>query len=105
MEGSRRTFSRGRGRPLLRYRDMTKRDLNATGGIDIRNWDELSLDRSRWRTQVQEGTSQAERQRLDTVEEKIKAQKRKATDELMCQNCGRKYQERIGLVSHSRHCN
>ena len=101
--------SRGQRRPLLRYRDVIKRGLNATG-VHIRNWEELALDRSRWRTQVQEGVSQAKRRRLDTAEEKRKVRQRKATDEVytdefMCQKCGRKCRARIGLVSHSRHCN
>ena len=48
-----------------------KRDPSATG-IDIRNWEELTVDLSRWRTQVQEGVSQAERQRLDAAKEREK---------------------------------
>ena len=59
LHGALAEGSRGHRRPLLRYRDVIKRGLNATG-IHIRNWEELALDRSRWRTQVQEGTSQAE---------------------------------------------
>ena len=40
------------GRPLLRYKDVCKRDLKALE-IDLNRWETLASDRSAWRQAVQ----------------------------------------------------
>ncbi|KAK1893602.1 GTP-binding protein RHO2 [Dissostichus eleginoides] len=42
--------SRGRGRPLLRFKDVVKRDMKALD-IATDNWERLAEDRTKWRQQ------------------------------------------------------
>ena len=46
--------SRGRGRPLLRFKDVVKRDMKALD-IATDNWERLAEDRTKWRQQLRKG--------------------------------------------------
>ena len=47
------------GRPVLRYKDVCKRDLKVTD-IDTGSWESLAEDRGRWRQAVQSGVRRGE---------------------------------------------
>ena len=42
---------RGRARPLLRFKDVAKRDLNDLA-IDVTEWEHLAQDRLKWRSAI-----------------------------------------------------
>ena len=54
---------RGRGRPLLRFKDVAKRDLNDLG-IDATEWEHLAEDRLKWRSAIKTGGERLENQWL-----------------------------------------
>ena len=56
-KGTRKT-----GWPLLRFKDVCKRDLKSTA-IDIESWELMVKDRSTWRHLVKEGIKHAEHTR------------------------------------------
>jgi len=43
---------RSRGRPLLRYKDVVKRNVVSAG---ISNWEKLAEDRQKWRAEIRAG--------------------------------------------------
>ncbi|PFX14703.1 hypothetical protein AWC38_SpisGene21116 [Stylophora pistillata] len=49
-----RMGTRPRGRSMLRFKDVAKRDLVALG-VDVGNWEELAEDRAGWRKALREG--------------------------------------------------
>ena len=54
---------RGRDRPLLRFKDVAKRDLNDLG-IDVTEWKHLAEDRLKWRSAIKTGGERLENQWL-----------------------------------------
>ncbi|KAI8510155.1 hypothetical protein Bbelb_125830 [Branchiostoma belcheri] len=54
LYGELATGARPAGRPVLRYKDVLKRDMKA-GGIDQTSWETVAADRSRWRQAVKTG--------------------------------------------------
>lgn len=62
------------GRPHLRYTGVCKRDMKSTN-IDIINWENLAVDRVRWRAVVKKGVGTAESNRRRDHE--LKRQQRK----------------------------
>ena len=50
---------RERGRPLLRFKDVAKRDLNDLG-IDVTEWEHLAEDRLKWRSATKTGGERLE---------------------------------------------
>jgi len=46
--------SRGRGRPLLRFKYVVKREMKALD-IATDGWERLAEDRAKWRQQLREG--------------------------------------------------
>ena len=102
--------TRPRGRPVLRYKDVCKRDLKLTG-IDPDTWESLADDRSGWRHAVREGVRRGEEQRKQQLEAKRARRKERQQNQaqnppsnFVCGNCGRDCHARIGLLSHSRRC-
>jgi hypothetical protein len=59
LYGELATGNRPAGRPVLRYKDVCKRDLTTTG-IDPLNWEQLAGDRSGWRQAVRGGVRTGE---------------------------------------------
>ena len=62
------------GRPKLRFKHMIKRDMSALK-IDIADWEETTLDRSKWRSTVRKETIQWEENSLATAASKRRATK------------------------------
>ena len=56
--------SRSTGRPLLRYRDVCKRDLTA-GHISASGWETMALDRESWRRAIWTAASRIDDMRLN----------------------------------------
>jgi hypothetical protein len=100
--------TRSSGRPKLRYRDVTKRDM-AQCGIAIDSWERLADDRPAWRLAIREGARDAEEAHLVTAT--LRRKKRKEQRLIpqqssihTCTKCGRDCHSRNGLHSHSRRC-
>ncbi|XP_062591527.1 uncharacterized protein LOC134253020 [Saccostrea cucullata] len=60
LYGELATGSRPTGRPVLRYKDVLKRDMRA-GDIDPACWEAVAADRNRWRHAVKAGLQLSER--------------------------------------------
>ena len=104
--GHRRT-----GRPMLRFKDVCKRDMKITS-IATNSWETLADDRSQWRSAVREGILSGEEHRLQELRNKRKRRKERQQglntsqpSTFVCDNCGRDCHARIGLLSHTRRCN
>jgi transcription termination factor 2 len=100
--------TRSVGRPLLRYKDVCKREMSF-GGVDASGWEVLALDRSRWRGAVRGCAEEADgrrRQLWDRGRERRKLAAAAPQDptQHICGNSGRDCRSRIGLYSHSRSC-
>ena len=54
--------TRPAGRPILRYKDVCKRDLKSAG-IDVETWEKTAADRPAWRRYIRNGVLQAETRR------------------------------------------
>ena len=59
LYGELREGSRCVGRPLLRYKDVSKRDLRAAQ-INTSTWEDIAKHRVTWRQSVKVGASKAE---------------------------------------------
>ena len=96
------------GRPLLRYKDVCKRDLQAIR-LDLNTWEGLDQDRNAWRHAIHEGLDQFEAsvaEKQDVLHQRRKASnlEPQAATHHTCSVCGRDCHSRIGLLSHSRKC-
>ena len=67
--------SRAIVRPLLRLKDLCKRDLK-TCGIDIANWEVFCTDRIKWRKAVKKGALKSEILREEKWEKEDEKQKK-----------------------------
>ena len=99
-------------RPLLRFKDNLKANLLSTG-IDPATWEDLADNRSKWQIACLTGVQHFEEVRIVTAVEKrsqrkgstsqsVPADKSVDTRRFICDDCGRQFTARIGLVSHSR---
>ena len=52
---------RARGRLHIRFRDVCKRDMKSVD-IDVRRWEDLAIDRNKWRQEVDAKDSPDRRQ-------------------------------------------
>ena len=105
--------SRSVGRPLLRYKDVCKRDL-VGAGIDFRELERNVADRANWRKVVSDGVAAAEERRaLDAAARRTRRRENQGNQEearsvnptpFLCGLCGRDCHSRIGLYSHMRVC-
>ena len=111
LYGELESGSRPIGRPKLRFKDVCKRDMLATG-LPTDNWELHAADRSDWRSvcslALQAGE---ERLKAEAVDRRAKrrAEMNKATCVpvacvFVCSGCGRVCRSRIGLFSHERKC-
>jgi hypothetical protein len=107
------TGSRPTGRPVLRYKDVCKRDLKA-GNVNPAVWEVEAADRCRWRQAVKASIKVSEKKREYEWEERKKHRRQRValadiepTDPgtyYTCSNCNRACRSKIGLYSHSRRC-
>ena len=111
LYGELESGSRPVGRPKLRFKDVCKRDMLATG-LPAGNWETHAADRGEWRSvcsrvlQVGETKLKAE---ADERRAKKKAAEKKtasapAASDYICGRCDRVCHSRIGLLSHERNC-
>ena len=99
--------SRAVGRPVLRFKDVCRRDLK-TGGIDDMHWEAQARDRDKWRACIKSCVKKAETRRRQQQDEKRlrrkQRQQQQESSNFVCEKCGKDCHARIGLSSHKRHC-
>ena len=105
------TGSRPARRPVLRYKDVCKRDMK-TGNINPADWEATATDRSSWRLAVKAGIQTSGLKKEEQWEEKRQRRRQRAASAstepgavYTCSNCNKACCSRIGLYSHSRRCN
>ena len=108
LYGELATGHRSVGRPVLRYKDVCKRDLKAAD-IDLNYWEAFSSDRDDWRSSVKHCVKKCEERRRQHMEEKrMKRKQRKDQPRLastfICPNCAKDCHAKIGLVAHRKRC-
>ena len=59
--------ARSVGRPLLRYRDVIKRDMSE---LNLSNWESLAADRAKWRALLHKQLLAAEEKTITTAKRK-----------------------------------
>ena len=104
LYGQLATGYRPTGRPMLRYKDVLKRDLKA-GGIAPAGFEALAADHSGWRHTTKSAIKTAEQKRGEQWEEKRARRRQRAETEaapsddnvFTCSNCNRVCRSRIGL--------
>ena len=105
---------RDQGRPVLRYKDVCKRDLKALN-IDETSWEKLADDKDEWRTtlhrQLKVGEENLKEKAAEKRETRKAKEQHKTTTEStpppnshQCERCKRNCGSRIGLYSHQRRC-
>ena len=76
--------------------------------IDEDSWEEVAADRGAWRQVVYMGIISLEAKRAREDIDRRQKRKAKATftqpPSFKCESCLRDYHSRIGLFSHSKHC-
>ena len=96
------------GRPLLRYKDIIKRDRKAVK-INTNSWEDTATNRDTWRLQIKTQVPGAEDNARMQAASKRAARKlcttsAHASTAHVCPICQRDCHSRIGLLSHSRSC-
>ena len=103
------TGSRPTGRPTLRYKDVSKRDLRA-GDIAPTDLEALAADRNVWRLTTKSAAVKIQQKLKEQHEMKRQRRRvRAAFDTLddtafVCPTCKKTCRSRIGFYSHSRRC-
>ena len=97
---------RSAGGPKKRFKDTLKASLKAFN-ISHETWEQIAVDRSRWRAAVKQGAKSCEKSRTTTAEHRREARKNSAyksplAANIPCPHCPRKFQAQIGLISHLR---
>ena len=110
MFGQLATCTRPLDRPLLRYKDVCKRDMELTG-IEPKIWEYIANDRVIWRHTVKEGITKGEAKRRLQIEDKrqkrktrMKKQVQDPASKYICNIFGLDCHAKIGLISHYRAC-
>ena len=78
LYGELTTGTRPIGRPILRYKDVCRRDTT-TSDINTATWEATATDRSSWRQTVKAGVQRSDRKRVELWEEKRHRQRLKET--------------------------
>ena len=96
------------GQPLLRYKDVIKRDLRFAL-IYSSAWEDIAKHRDTWQQSVKAGVSKAEANARVQATCKRAARKEHAVSARdstrhVCTTCKRDCHSRIGLHSHTRSC-
>ena len=101
--------SRRQGRPMLRFKDVCKRDMKSCG-IDSESWELMARERQKWRRTVTNGIATADAWRNKHAAEKRLRRKHNILTSTAvppdtgyaCEECGQTCLSRIGLFSHMR---
>ena len=111
LYGELATGTRPASRPVLRYKDVCKRDLKA-GSINPTGWETVAANCSSWKLAVKAGIQSSEQRREKQWDERKERRQQRAAStptepgvDFICSNCNRDCRSRIGLYNHSRHCN
>jgi hypothetical protein len=88
---------RFRGRPLLRYRDVCKRDMQDT------NIEQEAIDRVAWRGKIRNGIVVKVKMIADRSETKRFKRHTMQEDPSTATQCNRLFSAQIGLARHLRH--
>ena len=104
---------RNTGRPLLRFKDVCKRDMKNLD-INTDSWEVLASDRLGWRGTLRTQLQAGEEKMMEAAAEKRALRKSAATNRSIpshtdtlsatytCDACGRDCHSRISLFSHRR---
>lgn len=108
LYGELATGRRSTGCPHLRFKDVCKRDMKALA-IDIKSWEELANDRSKWRNTLNKHLKSGEEKLIKEAAEKRARRKERNNSSRpetthICDHCGRDCHSHIGLYSHKRRC-
>ena len=106
-----RSTHRRRGRPLLRYKDILRRDL-LEADIDPDTYAELATNRPGWRMSVHSGIAASEERLRTKAEERRLERKRKeairhtldapSLSVFPCPHCQTVFKNQRGLYNHLR---
>ena len=96
------------GQPLLRYKDVIKRDLRSAL-IDTSAWEDIAKHQDTWQQSVKARVSKAEANARVQATCKRAARKEHTASmhdstRHVCTTCNRDFHSRIGLHSHTRSC-
>ena len=96
------------GRPVLRFKDVCKRDLKAAE-INLSSWKEYASNRDDWRSKVKDCVKKnEERRRQDAQEKRTRRKQRqlepKEPSTFICVYCLKDCHAKIGLLSHNKFC-
>ena len=95
------------GRPLLRFKDKLKNNLKALN-FDLNSWENLSKNRTEWRTTCHASVSRFEERRLLGLKQSRATRKSRSSSSslpstsLTCTVCGKTCKTPAGLGSHRR---
>ena len=100
---------RSHGGQKKRYRDTLKASLKDFN-IPTESWEQIALDRAKWRGLIRRGTSEYEAKRISEAEQKRAQHKARAKasptelscSDLCCSICNKQFRARIGLIGHLR---
>ena len=104
--------TRARGRPKLRYKDTCKQDLKSCQ-IPPENLEQMTNNRTYWRSITSTGIKASEASRVRLREERRTRRKQSqlaanhspnTNSHFICRGCKKICHSRIGLHSHSRRC-
>ncbi|XP_063534978.1 uncharacterized protein LOC134744961 [Cydia strobilella] len=93
------------GRPVLRFKDSCKRDMNGFS-IPTNRWEERAEMRPEWRRNLREGMAKHDELWLDHLNQKRirRAAGPPQESRHICDRCGKKCRSAIGLYSHRSRC-
>ena len=89
------------GRPKLRYRDVTKRHLQAVD-INCEDLERLAGDREQWKLTTKQAVNAVEERRKREYEERKERKANPPPPTRHCQRCGRGFINAAGLSAHTR---
>ena len=96
---------RGKGRPLLRYKDTLKERLISCK-LPHNTWEALAADRKCWRSTITKGVSKFENERMQLLKDKRAERKNSSclsnSGTVKCPVCGKLCVSDFGLRAHSR---
>ncbi len=103
LYGQLKLGTRTRGRPLKRYKDALKSNLQCCN-IDPLTWEECALDRALWRRTCHTGIQTFEAKRTKALQDKREQRKQGLLIQgaFPCNVCGKVCGSGIGLYSHMR---
>ena len=110
LYGELETGTRPTGRPMLRFKDVCKRDLKAGNGR-VDDWEVAASDRVAWRLTVRSCIRTSEQRREEKWDQSKANRKHRLASaptvdqSFPCTKCSKICRSRIGLHSHTRRCN